>query len=188
MRNWLLRTRPFLAYVPLIVAMVWWAAGQRRLPLVVLSALWMAGIFLWTLLERVSHRAMHVQTGIAMINRFQDTAHLRHHRQPDDLEHSVVRLSASLPLVLVFLGIARAVSGDGVDATLVICGLLTGYLVYEFVHLATHANRRIPGLRYMQRYHERHHFGNSDRSYGVTTPMWDWLFGSLPRGGEPRQT
>ena len=102
-------------------------------------------------------------------------------REPDDLEHSVARLRASLPLAALTLGIAGLALGDWQRAVVTQCGLLTGYLFYEFVHLTAHANRRVPGLGYVHRYHHRHHGERSDRCYGVTSPLWDWLLGTLPR-------
>ncbi|MCK6457046.1 MAG: sterol desaturase family protein, partial [Phycisphaerae bacterium] len=60
-------------------------------------------------------------------------------------------------------------------------GLLLGYVAYEFVHLSSHAGRRWGPLRALDRYHMRHHFENANRTFGVTTPLWDWVFGTLPR-------
>ncbi len=178
MRNWLLRNRPFLVFVPLVAAMAAWAATTSPVGPGRLAVLGFLGLAAWTLVEWVVHRAMHIDTGIGFIERLQDSAHLRHHREPDDLEHSVVRLRVSLPITLFLFGAARLAFGQVDQALAVLCGLLTGYLFYEFVHLSAHAAHPPPGLRTLRRMHLRHHFGGSDRAFGVTSPFWDWIFGT----------
>jgi len=181
MRNWLLRNRPFFVFIPLLVTMGAWAVTHSALGLGHLSILAFMGLGSWTFLEWLLHRAMHIDTGIAFIGRLQDSAHLRHHREPDDLEHSVVRLRASIPITFLLLGVARLAFGHLDQALAVMCGLLTGYLFYEAVHLSAHtahAAHPLPGLRSLRRMHLRHHFGQNDRAFGVTSPLWDWIFGT----------
>ncbi len=167
-------------YGPLIVTALGWVLSRRDLPSGEVAVLLGGGLLAWTLLEWGLHRAMHVDTGLDVIRRIQDSAHLRHHREPNDLEHSVVRLRASLPLTVLLLGLGRAALGDGTRAVVVICGLLIGYLFYEFVHLTSHANWRVPGLTYLHRQHLRHHYEQSGARFGVTSPLWDWVLGTLP--------
>ncbi len=185
MQNWLLRNRPFLIFVPVVAAMAGWSVTHSTLGPIRLLILGISGLVAWTLMEWVLHRAMHIDTGIGLIERLQDSAHLRHHREPDDLEHSMVRLRASVPIVLLLFGVAWLALGQIDEALAVMCGLLIGYLFYEFVHLSAHAAHPPPGLRSLQRMHLRHHFGSNDRAFGVTSPVWDFIFGTY-RATEPR--
>ena len=73
--------------------------------------------------------------------------------------------------IMVRYGITRGFSA----------GLLTGYVWYEFVHLAEHGAWRLPMLRRLTRHHAWHHFKDWERAFGVTTPLWDWVFGTLPQ-------
>lgn len=185
--NWLLRNRPFLVYVPSVALLVSWSFAQRQDSNLIAASLVIAGLTAWTLIEWLAHRAMHFNTNIAWLTALQDQAHLRHHREPHDLEHSVLRLSASIPLAAILFGIGWLVFRDPVRAALFHAGLLLGYMYYEFVHLTAHAHHRLPGLKYLHRYHALHHFVDSGHAFGVTTSFWDRLFGTLPKQS-PRQT
>jgi sterol desaturase/sphingolipid hydroxylase (fatty acid hydroxylase superfamily) len=185
-RDWFLRNRPFLVFPAVIVGLVWWAVAKGEHGLGILAGTLAAGFGGWTLLEWGLHRAMHIPTRSPRIRGWQELLHLRHHREPDDLEHSVVRLSVSIPLTLVFLGTAHLALGDSTLAAMVVSGLLSGYVVYEFVHLAAHASWSVPGLGYLRRYHSRHHFEQWNLGFGVTSPVWDWAFGTLPRSNAGR--
>ena len=180
-RDWLLRSRPFLVYPAVITGLLVWVGARGQIGLGPTAALWFAGLAFWTLLEWTLHRAMHLPMPWPALSRFQDQAHLRHHREPHDLEHSVVTLSGSIPLALAFFGLALAVLRD-LDAALAFqAGLMPGYVWYEFVHLAGHGAWRVPLLRGPVKYHALHHYQDWERGFGVTTPLWDWVFGTLPQ-------
>ena len=58
-------------------------------------------------------------------------------------------------------------------------GLLVGYLGYDLGHMAWHhAACRRGVLRYLKRYHLAHHFRDQDSRFGVSQPLWDWVFRS----------
>ena len=81
----------------------------------------------------------------------------------------VVLVASPLCLVLGF--------DSGIAAT---AGLATGYLWYVFVHYATHHWRpRKNSYLYRARLrHARHHYFFHCGNFGVTTSMWDHIFGT----------
>jgi len=62
-------------------------------------------------------------------------------------------------------------------------GLLTGYLTYDMTHYATHHLAMKWGfLKFLKRYHLLHHYKTPDDRYGISSPLWDFVFGTRPKG------
>jgi sterol desaturase/sphingolipid hydroxylase (fatty acid hydroxylase superfamily) len=183
LRDWLLRSRPFLVYPAVIGAVLVLVVARGSIGWGGILLVVLIGLLAWTLVEWLLHRAMHVPTRWEALARFQDQAHLGHHRAPRDIEHSVVNLSGSIPLAVLFFGLELAAFRDLDRALAFQAGLMAGYVWYEFVHLASHGAWHLPVLRGLARYHALHHYQDWNRTFGVTTPLWDWVFGTLPQPG-----
>jgi sterol desaturase/sphingolipid hydroxylase (fatty acid hydroxylase superfamily) len=75
------------------------------------------------------------------------------------------------PLSCALLGRKRGVAYTA--------GLLTMYVSYELLHRRAHTHA--PKTRYgrwMRKHHFHHHFHNPKMNHGVTSPIWDFAFGS----------
>ncbi len=61
-------------------------------------------------------------------------------------------------------------------------GLVAFYLTYELLHRLEHVH---PGFtaygRWARRHHFHHHFEDPRSNHGVTSPLWDVVFGTLQR-------
>ena len=65
-------------------------------------------------------------------------------------------------------------------------GFLVGYLIYDMTHYHMHHHRSKNRLSLaLRRYHYRHHFQQSDRGFGVTSPLWDRVFRTVPAPAPP---
>ncbi len=62
---------------------------------------------------------------------------------------------------------------------ILVAGIALGFLAYETVHYGSHqwkANSFI--WRFFKRYHALHHYKEATHNFGVTTSLWDHIFGT----------
>jgi len=146
------------------------------------KAMWPAciglGLLCWTLIEYLLHRfLLHYQARRRGIRHVIDTLHLGHHRDPAHEAKITVPVYASLPIAFAVFALFRVVSGGWGAAAILMLGTIAGYLYYEAVHFRIHCGSERGWLIGWQRAnHCFHHFKASARCFGVTTPLWDWVF------------
>lgn len=53
------------------------------------------------------------------------------------------------------------------------------YVMFEWIHFVSHdVKERRAVFVWVKYYHRLHHLDET-RNYGITTPLWDWVFGTL---------
>ena len=58
-------------------------------------------------------------------------------------------------------------------------GFMIGYLAYDLTHYATHHFPMRSGYaKYIKRHHMQHHYKDAETRFGVSSPLWDWVFGT----------
>jgi sterol desaturase/sphingolipid hydroxylase (fatty acid hydroxylase superfamily) len=193
---------PHLIFVPaIIVALVAALRADTAGPTAVLV---LGGLIFWTLTEYVIHRSLfhppewieddtrHIvgllDPGDAVItalptwrHKFYFLVHGVHHDYPNDSTRLVMPPSVSIPLAAVFFLLFRAVLGPGAAAAF--AGFAAGYLAYDTIHFATHhASTRSALARMWKQRHFRHHYADSSRDFGVSSPLWDVVLGTIGKG------
>ena len=152
---------------------------MARSQLVLLVAL---GLLIWTLTEYWLHRLVfHWEPDHPLGSRLHFIIHGVHHDHPNDRLRLVMPPAASLPLAALFLGAFTLIFGTPA-AYPIFAGLIVGYLAYDYTHyhLHHHTPRTKLGKR-LREQHMRHHFQDHRYGYGVSSPLWDVVFRTLPR-------
>ncbi len=140
------------------------------------------GLFLWTFAEYSLHRFLfHHHPTTPRQERIFFLFHGIHHAQPQVKTRLVMPLPVSIPLAVVFFGLFYVVlavmfkSPEWVAPLM--AGFLVGYLAYDLTHYATHHFPMRSGYaKYIKRYHMQHHYKDPDTRFGVSSPVWDWVF------------
>jgi sterol desaturase/sphingolipid hydroxylase (fatty acid hydroxylase superfamily) len=118
-------------------------------------------------------------------NRLHFLMHGVHHDYPNDPLRLVMPPVVSLPLAIMFFFLFTVSLGaDFVPPFF--SGFLFGYLCYDMVHYCTHhlpMKSRI-GL-FVKHHHMRHHYQIDDLNYGVSSPLWDFVFDTAIERNEP---
>ena len=172
---------PALIYVPVIVASYWIAIADGTGIWTILG-LTVAGVFVWTLSEYWLHRLLfHWHPKFKGGDQLNFIIHGVHHDHPNDRMRLVMPPAVSIPLALIFFAIFYLVLGVP-NALIVFSSFLAGYLTYDYTHYYVH--HFVPKTRVgrkVREHHMRHHFQDHRFGYGVSSPLWDHAFQTVPR-------
>jgi sterol desaturase/sphingolipid hydroxylase (fatty acid hydroxylase superfamily) len=168
---------PVCVFVPLVVASVLWNLLDGTTPAWMFFALPAVGYLFWTLLEYLLHSEIFHRAGLPGILRGLAEGHLSHHDDPPNPSLIVARLSFSLPIAAVLFGVFSLALWSARLAALLASGVIVGYLSYEIVHFAIHRSPRMRRLvKPLASHHLHHHYADPSRCFGVSVPLWDWVF------------
>ncbi|NVB42281.1 sterol desaturase family protein [Pseudenhygromyxa sp. WMMC2535] len=171
---------PLLVYGPIVLWVLYLSATSTSLSAGAIVGLVFLGVFVWSFAEYWLHRvAFHYQG----LPRLHYIIHGYHHIYPNDLYRLVMPPGASAVPAGLFWGLAWLLFGYEV-ALPSFAGFAIGYLWYDMTHWWTHAGRaRTRWGRMLRRHHMLHHFKDHEQYFGVSSPLWDYVFGTVPRDG-----
>jgi sterol desaturase/sphingolipid hydroxylase (fatty acid hydroxylase superfamily) len=143
--------------------------------------LFFAGIFAWTFAEYVLHRwVFHWTNDTPWGKRIHFLLHGVHHDYPNDKDRLVMPLPTSIPLAIIFYSLFAFTMGIPRGEPF-FAGFTVGYLFYDGTHYFVH--HFVPKSRWgklLRRHHLTHHFADHDGGFGVSSPLWDHVFRTLP--------
>jgi len=146
-----------------------------------IPVLFLSGFVFFTLLEYVAHRFLfHMAPTTEWRKKFVYTVHGVHHEFPKDKTRLAMPVPASLFLAGLFFCIFYLLLNTKVFGFLP--GVLAGYCAYLFVHFIVHAYQ--PPKNFFKELwinHSIHHYKDSTQIFGVSSPFWDYVFGTYPK-------
>lgn len=137
------------------------------------------GIICWTLIEYSLHRfVFHLPIKKNWAKKASYYLHGVHHEAPNDPWRLVVPpiMSISIYSFLLYL-FSKLIPSNYLPGYMI--GFTVGYLCYDYLHWAIH-NRKIKAklITYLRRNHALHHYSQETQRFGVTSPIWDIVFGT----------
>jgi sterol desaturase/sphingolipid hydroxylase (fatty acid hydroxylase superfamily) len=139
-----------------------------------------AGFFLWTLLEYLIHKYLfHIAEFNPKLERLQYTLHGIHHEYPRDKMRLAMPPLVSIVLAIGFFALFYAIFGlYGFSFG---AGFVAAYASYLLVHYSVHAF--VPPDNFLRKlwvHHSIHHYKDPKSAFGVSSPLWDYIFGTMP--------
>lgn len=170
---------PFVFWLPVIGYLGFRAVEGGVGPLAFVGLV-LAGLLAWTLAEYVLHRYLFHYVGPRpWQRRLHFVLHGVHHDFPSDADRLVMPLGASIPIGATFYAAMLGLLGPFV-AEAVFVGFALGYLAYDGTHYAIHHFRMSSRLgKWIKRHHMVHHHTGIEARWGVSTPLWDWILGTM---------
>ena len=171
---------PGVWFIPVIVACLYSALVTKALPVVSVAGLFVAGTLGWTLVEYVLHRwFFHLPPGTHPARRYiLFIAHGYHHEFPNDPGRLVAPPILSFPIAIVLFVVYTTVFGIWWQP--LFAGTVFGYLGYDWMHYYTHHGRPTnPWLKAMRKFHLEQHFKDHESRFGLSSPLWDLVLGSM---------
>ncbi len=138
------------------------------------------GALTWSFLEYALHDWLgHWPRGKVDFSR----EHLRHHADTRYFSPPAKKLQLAVPLLTLF-GLAGWAAAGALAGASYAGGIALAWLGYEVLHRRTHTHPpRGPYGRWARKHHLYHHFANPNKNHGVTSPIWDIVFGTYVRPG-----
>ena len=181
--------QPPLFFVPLVIFSSY-QSFDKGIGILGYLGLYLVGLTIWTLMEYWLHRKLfHYKASSRFGKRLMWILHGVHHDWPNDRMRLVFPPTLSLPVAgVVFVLLTLTVGHDHRWA--IFAGVGTGYVAYDMIHYWTHhfASRSRIG-KFLRKYHLAHHFKDPNTGFGVSSPLWDYVFGTAPRrrSAQPQQ-
>jgi sterol desaturase/sphingolipid hydroxylase (fatty acid hydroxylase superfamily) len=146
------------------------------------------GLASWTLGEYILHRFLYHDHKDASYHKGHNYLfHGIHHTYPADTKRIILPAIPSLGIASVlfgfFYGLFWLITGSGSLAFVFAPGFINGYVAYMLVHFTVHKVPSPKRFNFWWRHHNIHHYQHHDRAFGVTTPLWDIVFRTMPEKG-----
>jgi sterol desaturase/sphingolipid hydroxylase (fatty acid hydroxylase superfamily) len=141
----------------------------------------LSGALTWSFLEYCIHR------WLGHDRRFRPNLfakeHVRHHVEGDYFAPAKKKVIAALVMVAMLVGPAMWIAGPLAGGSFV-AAFVGFYLFYEVLHRREHTHAGFGAYgRWARRHHFYHHFVDGRANHGVTSPIWDLVFGTYRRPG-----
>jgi sterol desaturase/sphingolipid hydroxylase (fatty acid hydroxylase superfamily) len=172
---------PLVIFFSYAAGLLYWSVTHTALSVGTTVALFFVGTLVFTLVEYIVHRYIfHIATDTPAKEKFQYTAHGVHHEFPKDKDRLAMPPILSITLSTILLFVFRLIMGDFVFAFLP--GFLVGYAAYLSVHYMVHAYQPPKNFfKILWVNHGIHHYKNGEVVFGVSSPLWDYIFGTMPK-------
>ncbi len=171
---------PLVLFTSFAAALLYWSVETTSLTAGMTTFLFFLGWLSFSLVEYLMHRyVFHMNAYTEARKMLQYKIHGVHHEYPKDKDRLAMPPLLSVTIASVLLLFFRLIMGDLVFAFLP--GFLVGYTSYLAVHYMVHAFQPPRNfLKALWVHHAVHHYKEGEKAFGVSSPLWDHVFRTMP--------
>ncbi len=160
--------------------LIWWTKVATDLTNWQIAGLFLGGTVFFTFAEYLVHRYVyHIDPSTEARKKFQWTMHGVHHEYPKDKQRLAMPPALSVVVGTLLLGLFRLILGDLGFSFL--AGFMVGYAFYLLIHYSVHIFSMPKNFfRALWVNHAIHHYSEEEVMFGVSSPLWDYIFGTIP--------
>ena len=160
--------------------LIYWTKLVTELSNLSILGLFFAGWFVFTFVEYIVHRHVyHMPASSERGRKISYTMHGVHHDYPKDKQRLAMPPLMSIVIGTVLLLLFKLVLDQYSFSFL--AGFMVGYASYLLVHYSVHIFRPPSNIfKALWTNHAIHHYGDEHILFGVSSPIWDYVFGTLP--------
>ncbi len=179
---------PVTMFFVYAIALLWYTEVRTDLSLPVVVSLFVGGIVFFTFAEYAIHRWLyHPPEGAS--DGYQDFTykiHGIHHDYPKDKQRLAMPPLLTIAVATLLLFLFELVLNQYSFSFL--AGFVVGYALYLLIHYAIHIFPPPKNVfRELWIHHSIHHYSTDNVAFGVSNPLWDHVFGTMPKNGKDRK-
>ena len=171
---------PLIIFTLYAAGLLYWSYDHQYLTFVETVLVFLLGLLAFTLVEYVMHRFLfHLTPRTEFRKKLSYKIHGVHHEFPKDKDRLAMPPVVSIFLSTAFLFLYKLLMGNVAFAFT--AGFFLGYAGYLFVHYMVHAYKAPKNFwKVLWVHHGIHHYKSPDRAFGVSSPLWDHIFRTMP--------
>jgi 4-hydroxysphinganine ceramide fatty acyl 2-hydroxylase len=172
---------PLILFFSISAVSLYYAITSTTISLGIGVLVLLAGVLVFTFVEYMMHRHFfHMEPDTPIKDKLQYAVHGVHHDYPKDKDRLAMPPFVSIAYALIFYGVFTLIMGD--YALFFLPGFVMGYAAYLGVHYMVHAYQPPKNfLKVLWVNHAVHHYKDPDVAFGVSSPLWDFILGTMPK-------
>ncbi|MCC9166438.1 sterol desaturase family protein [Pontibacter harenae] len=172
---------PISIFIIIAIGLIYYGVTHSFINILEAVSFFFLGWLIFTFIEYLAHRyVFHMETDTPLKARLQYLFHGNHHEFPKDKKRLAMPPVVSILYASAFFFFFKLIFGQFVFG--VVAGVLFGYAMYLYVHYAVHAYAPPKNfLKVLWVHHSIHHYKDHDAAFGVSSPLWDHILGTMPK-------
>jgi sterol desaturase/sphingolipid hydroxylase (fatty acid hydroxylase superfamily) len=170
---------PLVIYFAYSIVLLYWSVTHTSLSIGVSVGMFILGALAFSWVEYMVHRhVFHMKTFTELRAKIQYTVHGVHHEFPKDKDRLAMPPLLSVTTSTILLLVFKVLLGDLVFSFLP--GFLVGYAAYLSIHYMVHAYPPPKNFfKILWINHSIHHYKDGEIIFGVSSPLWDYIYGTI---------